>query len=191
MKHKKSVQPSRALLLGIISTCLVAVAIGFSIGLKNSAHLKKTDTKIDPINQINFVLPEGWKQEDEREEDYLSFVSADYRANPIPAIENGANIKVVRSLKRANTSLREYVASTIPVPLENNTVISEKTIGGIKMLNMFLCWEGCFDSYYLENDAHVWEIHFSCAPGCSSQIEVEKSKYLTDRNVFLNSFEFE
>ena len=51
-----------------------------------------------------------------------------------------------------NQTLKEYIVSPLAIPYRQNSIINESLIGTNKVLNIFDCWEGCFDEYYLEKE---------------------------------------
>lgn len=145
---------------------------------------------------INFQLGEGWgKQEqnpaNETDDDSLSFVSPDFEPNIGMGINTGAMLRVSRHLKDPRKTMYEIVEQGLPLPLKNEANQAQTvTIGSEQGLNLFTCWEGCYDGYYIEDEDYYWIITFSCADSCSTKAEMNASKFVTDRDTFLNSFSF-
>lgn len=145
---------------------------------------------------VSYQLPEGWKKEqrnpaNETDDDSLSFVSSDYEPNIGMGINTGANLRVSKHLKDPRKTFMEIIKQTLPVPLENEAGGAKSVkIGAEQGFNLFTCWEGCYDGYYLEQGDYWWSINFSCAPDCSTRQKMDNSKYAKDRDIFLNSFKF-
>ena len=145
---------------------------------------------------ISYQLPTGWTSEkrnpsNETDDDSLSFVSADYKPNEGMGINTGAMLRISRQLKDPRKTMIEIIEQNLPVPLEKESSQAKPVkIGAVDSLNLFTCWEGCYDDYYIEQDDYYWLITFSCADSCSSKAKMNVSKYAKDKDIFLNSFSF-
>jgi hypothetical protein len=145
---------------------------------------------------ISYQLPEGWKSEqsnpaNETADDSLSFISPDYQPIIGMGIDTGANLRISRHLKDPRKSIIEIIKQGLPLPLENESSQAKPVkVGAVDGLNLFICWEGCYDGYYIEQGDYYWVITFLCAKSCSTKAEMDASKYAKDRDTFLNSFKF-
>jgi hypothetical protein len=140
--------------------------------------------------------PQDWSKfkfpqyEPYMDEDVI-FRSPDYEENAIPVITKGAEIDFYKKPNTKNQSLESYIESSLPTPLADKAKgLENMKLGNNSYKHLFVCWEGCFDKYYLENNGSFYIVNFQCAPNCNTEENIAKNKYYRDVNTFLENFEF-
>ena len=147
---------------------------------------------------IRYQIPASWQAQKFTDayntyDKMISLVSPDYSPNEDSSIKSGARIAVKRFLKDPRKDLNETALSILPIPLRMQNEgyeIRNVEIADRKSINLFYCWEGCVDAYFLEDSDYYWRIDFLCEPGCSrSKLLMDASTYGKDRDSLLNSLE--
>jgi hypothetical protein len=152
----------------------------------------KSFTALYPSDWTEFKYKNSPYDSDPLDED-IEFRSPDYEENLYPFITNGAYIKVTKRPNTKNQSLEQYIENgLVKTTKEESLKTLNKVFYGINTYqNIFSCWEGCRDLYYLESDNAIYMFAFECQPGCGSKEEVDKNKYAKSRDLFLGNINFQ